>query len=133
MQVNTATLGAFFGVTGVILGALGAHALESVLSPDHLDSFHTAVRYQMYHAILLVLLFVLQLHKPTRWLSLSGWFVFCGILLFSGSIYLLSTRELTGLTQIGFLGPITPIGGMLLITGWVFLLIHSLSLAIPKK
>ena len=107
---------AFLGFWAVILGAMGAHALKTSLSPSALESFQTAVEYQMYHA-----LFLLFLGGQTR-LSEGGvrWIfrlVFAGVICFSGSIYVLSTEELSGM-DFSAIAWITPLGGLLLISGW---------------
>lgn len=119
-------MASIYGLTGVILGAFGAHALKSRLAPEALVSFETGVRYQLIHAVLLILLAILaQTHAATL-LRVSGACVAAGIFLFSGSIYLLATRELTGLTSWRWLGPVTPVGGLLMITGWILLLVWAL-------
>lgn len=112
-------LGCMLGAVGVILGALGAHALKEVLTESQLTSFEVGVRYQIYHALLL--LFV----GGTSFLSDStkkvvALLVFVGVLFFSGSIYLLSTNDLTAL-NFKVLGPVTPIGGILLIVAWLLI------------
>jgi uncharacterized membrane protein YgdD (TMEM256/DUF423 family) len=122
-------IGAFSMGIAVILGALGAHALESVLSPDQLDSFKTGVRYQAWHSIALLFLGAggknFLLPKTLRILLIL---FTLGIIFFSFSIYLLSLREILGLSGIGsFLGPITPIGGTLLIAAWLYLGIKTLA------
>ncbi|MEL6195007.1 MAG: DUF423 domain-containing protein [Bacteroidota bacterium] len=109
--------GAFFGLTAVILGAMGAHALEAVLNADQLDSFKTGVRYQMYHAFLLLLLGWIQTGFSE---SAYKWIVgllIAGVLMFSGSIYLLVLTPIK-------VGIVTPIGGTLLIIAWTLLLIQ---------
>ena len=109
--------GAIFGMLAVIFGAFGAHALKKILSDDQLKSFETGVKYQMYHAI--VLLFVgSNFSSPNQ---LMGWSFISGILLFSFSIYGLVLSDAKG-KKMKFLGPITPLGGLLLIIGWVMLL-----------
>lgn len=110
------------GLLAVVLGAMGAHALEKVLDPDQLDSFKTAVRYQMWHTLALVALFSMYDHIKHARTVAAFWF--SGVLLFSGSIYLLSMQSLWKL-DLSWLGPITPLGGMLMITGWVILLIAA--------
>lgn len=107
----------FFGFISIVLGAFGAHALKKVLSIDQLSSFETGVKYLMYHA--LFLLFV----GSTKMISekqqkIVFYLVLLGITLFSGSIFLLTTSKITRL-QIQFLGPVTPIGGLLLISAWL--------------
>ncbi len=114
-----------FGFTAVILGALGAHALKAHLGADQLNSFETGVKYQMYHAITLLVL-GLWYKADIKFLNMAGWCMIIGTVFFSFSIYLLSTRSITGLEGINFLGPVTPIGGMLIITGWLLLLIMFL-------
>lgn len=113
-------IGALFGLLAVIFGAFGAHALKKTFSEDQLKSFETGVKYQMYHAIvLLVLGFNLNLTT-----SLEKYMIYCfviGTFLFSFSIYGLTLSASKGKT-LKFLGPITPIGGLLLVVGWSLLL-----------
>jgi len=115
-------LSSLYGMTGVVLGAFGAHALKKVLDPDQLASWEVGVRYQLIHALALIgvaLLMDLGLHvKPSVWLFGAG------VLLFSGSIYLLSFGVGTG-TPLVFL---TPLGGGLLILGWGGVLVAALRL-----
>lgn len=113
----------FFGLTAVINGAMAAHALSSVLGDTLLDSFQTGVRYQMFHAILLLILGFQPYEKfKSKWLL---WLIVIGTICFSFSIYLLSTRELIGIEGLKMLGPVTPIGGSLLIIAWFILLVKS--------
>ena len=111
--------GIIFGILAIIFGAFGAHVLKEMISSSALTSFETGVRYQMYHALLLV---VLGLGKNSKKLSLKGvyYLITVGVICFSFSIYFLALRELTGFS-IGYLGLITPFGGVLLITGWLLL------------
>jgi uncharacterized membrane protein YgdD (TMEM256/DUF423 family) len=112
------------GVLAIIFGAFGAHALKKFLTPDQLISFETGVRYQMYHA--LFLLFLGGTHKVTdRNKNAIFLLILTGVILFSGSIYLLTTKEITSV-DISPIAFITPIGGMLLILGWVVLLVSIL-------
>ena len=109
--------GAVFGMLAVIFGAFGAHALKKVLNNEQLKSFETGVKYQMYHA--LVLLFVGNYFiEPNQ---LMSWCFVIGVLLFSFSIYGLVLSDAKG-KKMKFLGPITPLGGLLLIVGWGILL-----------
>jgi len=110
-------IGAAAGFLGVAFGAFGAHALRARLSSEMLAAFEAGVRYQMYHAlaILVVGLIVVRLDG---WLyRTAGWLFAAGIVLFSGSLYALA---LTGITS---LGVITPIGGLLFLLGWAFLVV----------
>lgn len=109
------------GALAVGLGAMGAHALKMHLGADQLASFETAVRYQFIHTLVLLALLIAQQRAPIRLLRIASWLFVVGIVLFSGSIYLLSTREMTGLAA-SWLGPITPIGGLFFIAGWLVLL-----------
>ncbi len=113
--------GSIFGALAVVLGALGAHALKSSISSEALDSFTTGVRYQMYHAILLIIIGLSSAIPKTKLINATINLLIIGIILFSFSIYLLSTRELTALENISFLGPITPLGGLCLISAWICL------------
>ena len=120
-------IGSLYAFLGVILGAFGAHALKEQLTPDRLASFETGVRYQMYHALALLVVALLFQYLDERLLRIVGWLFTVGVLLFSGSIYLLACRDMIGLTTYRWLGPITPIGGTMLIIGWGLLflsLIH---------
>ncbi|NNK74566.1 MAG: DUF423 domain-containing protein [Maribacter sp.] len=113
-------VGALYGLLAVIFGAFGAHALKKSLDIDQLKSFETGVKYQMYHAILLLVLsFNLNLET-----ALEKYMVYCfifGILLFSFSIYALVIGKSKG-KNMKLIGPITPLGGLLLVAGWGLLL-----------
>jgi len=125
MKINKTTLAwaAGFAAIAVIFGALGAHALKSELPASSLDSFKTGVRYQMWHALALVFLSLISPNDLSfKWVR-GLWIT--GIILFSGSIYLLSIAPLINF-NFSFLGPITPLGGLALISGWILLLIKSL-------
>lgn len=113
-------IGSFYGLLAIIFGAFGAHALKKKLTPELLHSFETGVKYQMYHAIvLLVLSYNLGFDQPLDKYIINC-FVF-GTLLFSFSIYGLCMSAANG-KKSRFLGPITPIGGLLLAIGWGLLL-----------
>ncbi|MCB0668175.1 MAG: DUF423 domain-containing protein [Saprospiraceae bacterium] len=108
----------------VILGAFGAHALAEKLDPHQLTSYRTGVSYHFTHSIAILIIGVLSLHLDERKLRWPVILLGMGILFFSGSIYLLNTAHLTGLPK-AFLGPITPLGGILFISGW-FLLAYQI-------
>lgn len=112
-----------FGFIAVILGALGAHALKEVLSPQQLSSFTTGVRYQAWHAIALLALGLSEVEFPFKKRVSQCWII--GTILFSVSIYFLSLSDVIGV-KLSFLGPITPIGGLFMIIGWAFLFIGAL-------
>jgi uncharacterized membrane protein YgdD (TMEM256/DUF423 family) len=113
--------GAIFGLLAVVFGAFGAHALKKILTEDQLKSFETGVKYQMYHA--LVLLFTGSYFNSQN--QLMGWCFIIGIILFSFSIYGLVLSDAKG-KKMKFLGPITPLGGLLLVLGWAMLLVEFL-------
>lgn len=116
------TTAGILGGIAVILGALGAHALKDLLSEAQVSSFNTAVRYQMWHAIALLALALLA--NKIKGIKGIFWSWLSGVILFSGSIYLLNLDELMGL-DLGFLGPITPLGGLAMILGWILLIIGA--------
>ncbi len=108
-----AVIGAVCAGLGVGGGAFAAHALKASLSPEMLQVFETGVRYQMYHALALVILgSVRPPERSGRWFQRAGWLFVAGILVFSGSLYALS------LTEVRLLGALTPIGGLAFLLGW---------------
>jgi len=135
MTVNNKVLpfvfGFFLALTAVILGAFGAHALKEWLDPVHLASFETGVRYQMYHGFALIALGLKQHVLPTRFDRAAGTLMVTGTIFFSCSIYLLSTAAATGMSWT-WLGPVTPLGGTLLIIGWTLLLVDAIRLLSKK-
>ena len=120
MDAKWQWIGAVNGFLGVAAGAFGAHILKNRLSVDDLATFETAARYQMYHALALLAVANLAYTRPSGTVSAAGWCILLGIVLFSGSLY--------GLTLGGWnwLGPITPIGGLLLLAGWLMLAFAAL-------
>lgn len=117
--------GACFGLLAVILGAFGAHALKKKFTVDQQQSFETGVRYQMYHAVVLII--VGKLYEGTALYGLISSLFVVGILLFSFSIYGLCLSSAFG-RKLRFLGPITPLGGLLLVSGWALLLYQFISI-----
>ncbi len=113
-----------FGGLAVIMGAFGAHALKESLSATALSSYETAVLYQMIH-VLAGLYAIGRMPENNKWIRWAAGCFILGIILFSGSLYLLSTRELTGWT-VQWMGPVTPIGGLSFILGWVCLAVAHL-------
>ena len=112
-----------FGAVAVVLGAFGAHGLKNLISADALTIWAKGVEYQFYHTF--ALLFLSQL-KESKWTNMAYRFFSFGILFFSGSLYLLATRAVTEISFVNFIGPITPIGGLLFIIGWIMLLLSAL-------
>lgn len=122
--------GSILGLISIILGAFGAHGLKSLVSAENIQTFETGVRYQMYHALLLLFVGSGSLIQPKA-KALIFYFTLIGILFFSGSIYGLATNSLTSFdfTSIAL---ITPVGGLLLILAWLILLINFLKTPIDK-
>ena len=121
------------GAISVSLGALGAHALKNklqtgLISADQLIGFDTAVKYQIYHTIAMLGVVILKLNFSNKFLNWSYNLFFYGIILFSGSLYFLCTRNLLGADWLKLLGPVTPIGGILFVLGWI-----CLSISVIKK
>jgi uncharacterized membrane protein YgdD (TMEM256/DUF423 family) len=114
-----------FGMLAVIAGAFGAHALKAVLAAEQLQTWQTAVQYQFYHVFALLFLAVFAQQNGSYTNAAYYLFTF-GIILFSGSLYLLSCRYALGWDWLKFFGPITPIGGLLFIGGWLMLLLAAL-------
>lgn len=125
MDKKILLVAAFLGLSAIILGAFGAHALKKVLSVEQLQSFEVGVRYQMYHALFLLFIAAFTFLSEKERLVIF-WLTIIGVLFFSGSIYLLTTNGVTNL-KTKFLGPITPIGGMFLISAWSYLFYSVLS------
>lgn len=115
-QKSNLLMGALLGLSGVALGAFGAHALRPMLSESgRLDTYELAVRYQFYHAFALLAVGILQHYLTSKYFKISGLFLGLGVLLFSGSLYLLC---FTGVTSFAM---VTPAGGVLMIFGWLFM------------
>lgn len=120
MVLPAQCIGALFGLTAIVFGAFGAHALKKIMSPEQLASFETGVKYQMYHALVLLML-SFNMNLDT---SLERYMVYCfllGTVLFSFSIYGLCISGAKG-NKWKFLGPVTPLGGLFLVIGWGLLL-----------
>ncbi len=118
-------IGAFLGALTVALGAFGAHALKAVLSPAALVTYETAVRYQMYHVVALLITGILlqkaSSPKQHKLLSRAGLFFIDGIVLFSGSLYFIVAKPFLGIEGLPWVGIITPMGGLLWMLAWVLL------------
>lgn len=118
------SIGAVFGATGVILGAFAAHGLKDILSPYLIDVFKTGVSYQLIHSLALILVCILGLlskgnASAQKYFKRAGFCFTIGVLCFSGSLYLLA------ITGVKWFGPITPIGGLFFILGWIMMLIAA--------
>ena len=113
--------GSIFMALAVAFGAFGAHIVQDILTPDRFEVYKTGVEYHFYHAIGLLFLGVITIKIPeSKWLEWSGYCLISGIIIFSGSLYALT------LADTGWLGAVTPIGGIAFIFGWIFLVIGVL-------
>ncbi|WP_304343139.1 DUF423 domain-containing protein [Chryseobacterium koreense] len=122
MKNITLIFGAVYGLISVVLGAFGAHALKKIISVEKLQSFETGVRYQMYAALFLLIVgYILKFETSSeKWIAIL---MIAGTFLFSVSIYFLSMSEAWNM-NLKFLGPITPIGGLLMIISWGMLIFY---------
>lgn len=117
-------VGALVGALSVMLGAFGAHGLRELLTEKALGNWHTACTYMMYHALAILLVAVLMRQQEHVLLKWTVRFFFIGMLFFSGSLYLLSMRDILG-HNFSWLGPVTPLGGLLFIAGWCSLALYG--------
>ena len=113
-----------FGIFTIVLGAFGAHGLKQYLSAEQLSSFEVGVKYLMFHALFLMFVASTNFVEENEKRAIF-YFTLFGTLFFSGSIFLLTTKNVTGI-DFKFLGPVTPIGGLLLIVAWIWLFIKIL-------
>ncbi|MEL7271361.1 MAG: DUF423 domain-containing protein [Bacteroidota bacterium] len=121
---NIFFIGALYGLLAVCFGAFGSHALKKKLTPEQLQSFETGVKYQMYHALVLLILgWAVSFQKTSD--TLMAWCFVLGVFLFSFSIYGLVLSASAG-KKMRWLGPVTPLGGLLLVLGWGLLAYHLL-------
>lgn len=115
------------GALAVILGAFGAHKLKTIVAPEIVSTFQTGVTYQFYHALALLAVGILFKRYKNKWIDWAGRLFVLGIILFSGSLYLLTALQATKKVGLEGFGIITPVGGVLLVAGWLcfFLAIPS--------
>ena len=119
---------AMLGAVSVMLGAFGAHGLKTRMNAETFDIFETAVKYQFYHVFALLAVAIVSQYIPGNLINWSGRCFIAGIILFSGSLYLLSYFKMAGNQQMNWLGAITPFGGLCFITGWLLLAAAALKL-----
>ncbi|MCC1483777.1 DUF423 domain-containing protein [Winogradskyella immobilis] len=122
MNKKILILGAALGILAIVLGAFGAHGLEKLIDLEAQQTFETGVRYQMYHALFLLLIGSISIVTPKA-KKVIFYLVFLGVIFFSGSIYGLATNSLTGF-DFKQIAMITPIGGLLLILAWIVLIVN---------
>lgn len=121
-------IAAWLGAATVAMGAFGAHKLKELVPPETVASYDTGIRYQFYHLLALLLVGILYERFDKQWLKRAGLLFLTGIILFSGSIYLLTLLKATDQVGLKGIGIITPFGGLMLISGWI-----SLAIGISKK
>ena len=114
---------AILGLLAVALGAFGAHTLKQYIEQDALNTFETGVRYQFYHALALLAVGMLLEKFPNKQLRYAGYCFIGGVVLFSGSLYALTALKATATVGLSGIGVVTPLGGVLFILGWLFLLL----------
>ena len=119
---------ALLGALAVALGAFGAHGLKKIVPPETVGTFETGVRYQFYHVFALIAIAMLYDKLNADWLRYAGIFFILGIVLFSGSLYVLTALKATNTVGLSGIGAITPFGGLFFIAGWI-----ALFVAILKK
>ena len=123
MQKIFLILGSILAGLGVALGAFGAHGLKKLVPPETVSSYQTGVQYQVYHAFALLIVGMLADRLPRNLINWSGAFFVLGIVLFSGSLYLLSSLKAMNKVGVSGIGIITPIGGLMFLVGWILLLV----------
>ena len=121
MHKRFLSLGAILGALAVVLGAFGAHALKKIVPPDSVNTFQTGVQYQMYHSLALLLVAIIFERFPNKLTRLAGNFFITGIILFSGSLYILTLLKATETVGLNGVGIVTPFGGLFFIAGWLLL------------
>ena len=121
MHKQYLSLACFLGAITVAMGAFGAHALKSLVDEHSLAIYDTAIRYQFFHTLALALSALIYKSYPNKQVRLAGLFFLLGILFFSGSLYLLTLKAAINSDGFAWAGPITPIGGVFFISGWILL------------
>ena len=125
---KTLLVTAIFGLLAVALGAFGAHGIKPHIQADQYEVYQTAVLYHFIHTIVMLVLVLSIANSRTTAIKWAIRLCVAGIILFSGSLYLLSTRELTGIESISLLGPITPVGGLCFLGAWGMIAWHAKSI-----
>jgi uncharacterized membrane protein YgdD (TMEM256/DUF423 family) len=120
-QKNILLTGIVMAGAAVILGAFGAHGLKKIVTPEQLEVFKTGVQYQFYHALGMMLTALIAQQIEHNLIKRAAWMFFSGILAFSGSLYLMTLFYALNTEGVKWIGAVTPIGGLLFITGWIML------------
>jgi uncharacterized membrane protein YgdD (TMEM256/DUF423 family) len=122
MSKTFMVIAAILGALSVALGAFAAHGLKKIVPPETVASFETGVRYQFYHTFALLFTGLLLERMQSQWLGWAGYCFIIGIVLFSGSLYVLTALKATNTVGLSGVGIITPFGGLFFIAGWLFML-----------
>lgn len=127
MKINLRFLriAALLGLAAVAIGAFAAHGLKAILPIERIAIFKTGVQYHYYHTFALAITSILFAYLPNKMLKYAAWSFIIGIVLFSGSLYLLACRDVLGISSWTFLGPLTPIGGVFFIMGWAMIFVAT--------
>ena len=126
MHKKFVAIGAILGAIAVALGAFGAHGLKTIVDAETVQTFQTGVQYQMYHSLALLITGLLYEKCSPKMISVAGTLFIIGIILFSGSLYLLTAGRAGGSDSLDKAGMLTPLGGVCFIAGWVFLFIGAI-------
>lgn len=121
MKINSIKIGALIASLSIMMGAFGAHLLKDKLSEKALTLYETGVRYQLYHAFALIIVGILYQLNPNKQFKIAATLFLLGILFFSGSLYVLSFKVNNNIEGLKWVGPITPLGGLCFILGWLFM------------
>lgn len=117
---------ALLGALTVMLGAFGAHGLKGRMNAETFEIFETAIKYQFYHVFALLAVAIISQYIPGSFLNWSGRCFFAGIVLFCGSLYLLTYYKMSGAEHMNWIGAITPVGGLFFISGWILLAVAAI-------
>ena len=123
MKMNSVKTGVIIAALSIMMGAFGAHLLKDILSEKALALYETGIKYQLYHAFALIIAGILYQLSPDKKIKIASTLFLLGILLFSGSLYILSYKINNNIEGLKWVGPITPLGGLCFIAGWIFLAI----------
>lgn len=121
MNRHFISIAALLGALSVALGAFAAHKLKQMTGPDTVAVFETGVRYQFYHVFALLVVALLTDKFPNKWMVRAGNCFIAGIILFSGSLYILTALKISDNANFNIIGAITPVGGLFFIAGWILL------------
>lgn len=125
-------IAAISGAIAVAFGAFGAHKLKELIDEKSVLNWETGVKYQLLHSLALLACGILMLMQPVKQLKIAAALFLAGICCFSGSLYLLTTQAITGLS-LTFIWPLTPIGGLLFIAGWLFIFVAVSKFTLPNN